>query len=323
MMKKFFVYVMAFLLLSFLVMAGNGHTVNTVEEPKFYISIDSVEGRFDNGWVWNKAGEGEDVIITTIIKNMGNMYKEKYFECGIYAKSDVSDWYGGLLSIFLAQDNLVRNCLGGESHVASKKVGFGAGEVHYFQFSVIAPEKLSSSYVVHCSDYNYCYKDNTETGQTGYAYKSFSLVDTDGVTPEPSCTDAEINGDETDMNCGGGTCPACPIGYDCLVGADCLSGVCENKVCRNENFECVGDRDCDDKGRVICPDGSVKYKPYWCGADGMCRVAVVSEEQLCGNGGGGEPEPEPEKNNILLWVLIGFAGLIFVMIILLLVTSKR
>ncbi len=48
--------------------------------------------------------------------------------------------------------------------------------------------------------------------------------------PEPRCDDGTTNGDETDLDCGGG-CDACDNGRSCLGGEDCLSGRCADEVC--------------------------------------------------------------------------------------------
>jgi hypothetical protein len=40
------------------------------------------------------------------------------------------------------------------------------------------------------------------------------------------CTDAILDGDETDINCGGSSCPKCASGKTCLVSTDCVSGTC-------------------------------------------------------------------------------------------------
>lgn len=42
----------------------------------------------------------------------------------------------------------------------------------------------------------------------------------------PTCMDTFSNGDETGVDCGGPTCPACEINQGCLVDGDCLSGGC-------------------------------------------------------------------------------------------------
>ena len=49
--------------------------------------------------------------------------------------------------------------------------------------------------------------------------------------PLPTCTDKSRNGDETDVDCGGATCPKCADGNKCVKAADCTSGVCTAGVC--------------------------------------------------------------------------------------------
>ena len=50
----------------------------------------------------------------------------------------------------------------------------------------------------------------------------------DLVAPDlaPTCSDRALDGMETDVDCGGPTCGACPLGERCLVGRDCASGLC-------------------------------------------------------------------------------------------------
>ena len=43
--------------------------------------------------------------------------------------------------------------------------------------------------------------------------------------PPPTCTDKIKNGAETDMDCGGGTCPKCADTKKCSAPTDCNSGV--------------------------------------------------------------------------------------------------
>ena len=50
---------------------------------------------------------------------------------------------------------------------------------------------------------------------------------TSGLCAAPSCTDNTLNGDETDTDCGGSTCPACAASKKCKNSADCQSGVCD------------------------------------------------------------------------------------------------
>lgn len=62
-----------------------------------------------------------------------------------------------------------------------------------------------------------------------------SGICTNQVCQAPTCTDIAVNGEETDMNCGG-NCPACALGQHCRVNADCTTkkcaeGMCESTVC--------------------------------------------------------------------------------------------
>jgi hypothetical protein len=47
----------------------------------------------------------------------------------------------------------------------------------------------------------------------------------------PNCTDKLKNGGETDVDCGGPSCPKCGNGQDCIEDKDCQSGLCENGKC--------------------------------------------------------------------------------------------
>jgi hypothetical protein len=47
----------------------------------------------------------------------------------------------------------------------------------------------------------------------------------------PSCTDDQQNGTESDVDCGGGTCPKCAPPRGCWTTTDCLTGSCENGTC--------------------------------------------------------------------------------------------
>jgi hypothetical protein len=51
------------------------------------------------------------------------------------------------------------------------------------------------------------------------------------TAPPPACDNGLQDGTETDIDCGGATCPGCANGQDCLINADCLSGSCAGSVC--------------------------------------------------------------------------------------------
>lgn len=47
-----------------------------------------------------------------------------------------------------------------------------------------------------------------------------------------ACTDRVKNGMESDIDCGGGTCPLCAGGLTCTKPTDCESGACDAGTCR-------------------------------------------------------------------------------------------
>ncbi len=46
-----------------------------------------------------------------------------------------------------------------------------------------------------------------------------------------TCNDATKDGNESDVDCGGGSCRTCPPGGACTLPTDCLSGVCNGNTC--------------------------------------------------------------------------------------------
>lgn len=84
------------------------------------------------------------------------------------------------------------------------------------------------------------------------------------------------DGDETDVDCGGGLCPACADGKGCSSGADCASKVCVGGAC--QALACDDgvkngdetDRDCGGICGATCKAGAV------CGVDGDCKGGICS-----------------------------------------------
>lgn len=85
-----------------------------------------------------------------------------------------------------------------------------------------------------------------------------------GVCQAPSCDppDGVINGNETGLDCGGGSCPLCPAGQACLLSSDCesarcLDGTCAEATCSDgiQNQQ-EGGVDCGGPCPQRCPDHS-------------------------------------------------------------------
>ncbi len=93
-----------------------------------------------------------------------------------------------------------------------------------------------------------------------------------------TCTDTQQNGNETDVDCGGGTCPPCAIGLGCLGGSDCVSLVCQFSTCMTPT--------CSDgvkNGNETGPDcGGGTCPP--CATGFGCALASDCQSQVCQGG---------------------------------------
>src|SRR5436189_4739961 len=80
------------------------------------------------------------------------------------------------------------------------------------------------------------------------------------LTPLPArCRDGLENGDESDVDCGGTLCPACPANGKCLAGRDCQSQSCTNNRCDaptcDDGFNNGAETDVDCGGPSCAPCG--------------------------------------------------------------------
>jgi hypothetical protein len=84
------------------------------------------------------------------------------------------------------------------------------------------------------------------------------------ATAVPTCSDGIKNGAETDVDCGGGTCPDCGLGKTCGAGSDCTTNACSSGVCG-----CApGTANCDLDPVNAC-EVNVASDPSNCGACGL------------------------------------------------------
>jgi hypothetical protein len=103
-----------------------------------------------------------------------------------------------------------------------------------------------------------------------------SLCDGAGACVAASCSDGAYNGSETDVDCGGGTCPACPTNSGCAVNSDCETSICTANICAQS--PCSDGIQNNGETGVDC-GGSCNACPQVVGtsaADGATNVAVSS-----------------------------------------------
>jgi hypothetical protein len=94
----------------------------------------------------------------------------------------------------------------------------------------------------------------------------------------PSCADGLHNGQETDIDCGGPSCPPCGPGGDCQTGSDCVSGVCTGGACQPASCEdgvANGDETGVDCGGPTCPQ---------CQPGGGCQTGSDCASGVCTDG---------------------------------------
>jgi hypothetical protein len=83
-----------------------------------------------------------------------------------------------------------------------------------------------------CSAENTCTDPNDpDSGGSGGSTSQGGSGAAAGQGPAESCSDGDKNGLETDVDCGGGACPACGLGKACGASADCSSKTCVSSSC--------------------------------------------------------------------------------------------
>lgn len=106
-----------------------------------------------------------------------------------------------------------------------------------------------------------------------------------GACYKASCKNGNLDGTETDNDCGGELCPACAVGRACIQNSDCSAdSLCLNKICypaacgngKPDGFET--DKDCGGSQCPVCTKGKA------------CKVASDCEAKTpCTNGKCGDP----------------------------------
>jgi hypothetical protein len=97
------------------------------------------------------------------------------------------------------------------------------------------------------------------------------------------CLDHRQDGDETDADCGGGTCPGCAIGQACLLDEDCAYQACDTLTLRCTNNQCADHRmdgmetdvDCGGPGCAPCTTGRGCHSNFDCQAGHICSSSKV------------------------------------------------
>jgi hypothetical protein len=120
------------------------------------------------------------------------------------------------------------------------------------------------------------------------------LLDPDG---NATCADCELNGLETDVDCGGDACAPCAEAESCDVDADCVSGNCDSGKCGPDIAGCEPEDpenpscgDCTQNGSETDEDcGGDACGP--CHTDKGCAVDADCLSESCAGGKCAAPSP--------------------------------
>jgi hypothetical protein len=91
------------------------------------------------------------------------------------------------------------------------------------------------------------------------------------------CTDHRKDGNETDIDCGGGTCPACPLGLGCNVDTDCTSNACDAVSLTCVANQCADHRQDGNETGIDCGGGTCPACPLGLG----CNVDTDCTSNAC------------------------------------------
>lgn len=114
--------------------------------------------------------------------------------------------------------------------------------------------------------------DSSSTGEATSSGSSGSGESSSTGPALPTCSDGEVNQDETDVDCGGATCDGCGFGQVCGVDVDCADGWCDGGLCGDP--DCLADADCDALD-TPCVEASCNLETR------ACDLAPINDGMVC------------------------------------------
>lgn len=113
-----------------------------------------------------------------------------------------------------------------------------------------------------------------------------------GLAPS-QCANERLDDEESDVDCGGSTCPPCDLGQTCVDADDCESGFCLDGACDLEPCDgaCESWQTCDQTGGAdVCTPGATLFVnldggtfSYGPDDDAALSIQEVSNEALPAN----------------------------------------
>mmetsp|Transcript_14396 Transcript_14396/g.18074 ORF Transcript_14396/g.18074 Transcript_14396/m.18074 type:complete len:1392 (+) Transcript_14396:339-4514(+) len=131
-----------------------------------------------------------------------------------------------------------------------------------------------------CQSYNRA--NCSETANTcGECLDGYEGYDGDAnsqcVSTEGCSVNGEVDGDETDVDCGGSDCAPCELGSDCSADSDCESNNCYDGECIEQPKSCPTSQGLECNGYGTCyykhKQSGKEKTASWCGASNPLCVA--------------------------------------------------
>jgi hypothetical protein len=83
-----------------------------------------------------------------------------------------------------------------------------------------------------CPNGYYCFAATNSCWHDGHMPAPMDMATVDMPPPAPSCTDGKLDGDETDVDCGGPSCSPCKVDQACTQAGDCATQSCLKGFCQ-------------------------------------------------------------------------------------------
>lgn len=106
--------------------------------------------------------------------------------------------------------------------------------------------------------------------------------------PAPHCSNGVTDAGETDLNCGGGECPACNDNQNCAVAADCANNICGvanncpgPSLCQCQAPNCSDGIHNGNETGVDCGGSCVTSDGKTCADGAACAVAADCASGVC------------------------------------------
>jgi hypothetical protein len=138
----------------------------------------------------------------------------------------------------------------------------------------------------------YYFNVKAKNGAGMWSPVSKSLGITVDLTKSPvTCSNTIMDGNETDIDCGGKKCPVCGNGRMCEINSDCKSGYCNNNyVCSvpscNDSIKNQDETDIDCGGRcaIKCSESEECRRDSDCKSQNCIKQICVGTQNTCVNG---------------------------------------